>query len=67
MSCQSKYRISREELCDLYINQKLSISIWFILLTLCAPWVSKYQYGPVEWIWRMLTHMKLIPLLRQKK
>lgn len=41
--------------------------IWFVLLKLCPMWVSKYHYGPVEWIWRMLTHMKLIPLLRQQK
>jgi len=41
--------------------------IWFVLLELCPMWLSKYQYGPVEWIWRMLTHMKLVPLLRQKK
>ena len=41
--------------------------IWFVLLIFCPRWLSNYQYGPIEWIWRMLTHMKLIPLLRQKK
>jgi len=54
-----------------YVNRAYQLVImffiWLILLKLCPAWVSKYQYGPVEWIWRMLTHMKLIPLLIQKK
>jgi len=54
-----------------YVNRAYQLVImffiWFVLLKLCPMWLSKYQYGPVEWIWRMLTHMKLIPLLRQKK
>ena len=54
-----------------YVNRAYQLVImffiWFVLIKLCPMWVSKYHYGPVEWIWRMLTHMKLIPLLRQKK
>ena len=54
-----------------YVNRAYQLVImffiWFVLLKLCPMWVSKYHYGPVEWIWRILTHMKLIPLLRQKK
>ncbi len=54
-----------------YVNRAYQLVImffiWFVLLKLCPMWLSKYQYGPVEWIWRMLTHMKLIPLLRKKK
>ena len=54
-----------------YVNRAYQLVImffiWFVLLILCPMWLSKYQYGPVEWIWRMLTHMKLVPLLRQKK
>ena len=54
-----------------YVNRAYQLAImfliWFVLLILCPRWLSKYQFGPVEWIWRMLTHIKLIPLLRQKK
>ena len=39
--------------------------IWFVLIKLCPLWLSKYQYGPVEWIWRMLTHFKWVVLLRK--
>ena len=54
-----------------YVNRAYQLLImffiWFVLLIFCPMWLSKYHYGPVEWIWRMLTHMKLIPLLRQRK
>ena len=54
-----------------YVNRAYQLLImffiWFVLLKFCPMWLSKYHYGPVEWIWRMLTHMKLIPLLRQRK
>ena len=54
-----------------YVNRAYQLVImcfiWFVLFTLCPMWLSKYQYGPVEWIWRMLTYIKLIPLLIQKK
>jgi len=25
-------------------------------LPLCAWWLSRFRFGPVEWIWRRLTH-----------
>ena len=52
-----------------YVNRAYQLLImffiWFVLLKLCPRWLSKYHYGPVEWIWRMLTHMKLVKLLKQ--
>ncbi|SVB81652.1 uncharacterized protein METZ01_LOCUS234506 [marine metagenome] len=41
--------------------------IWGLLLIFCSGWLKRFQYGPVEWIWRMLTYMKLIPILKQTK
>lgn len=28
-------------------------------------WLSKYNYGPVEWIWRQLTYRKRLPIRKQ--
>ena len=54
-----------------YVNRlyqlPIMIFIWVVLLKLCPIWLRKYQYGPVEWIWRMLTHLRLVSLLRQDK
>jgi len=52
-----------------YVNRLYQLAImffiWFLLLKLCPIWLRKFQYGPIEWIWRMLTHLKSISLLRQ--
>ena len=36
--------------------------IWAILMLVSPIWLKKFYYGPIEWIWRMLTHLKFIPL-----
>ena len=52
-----------------YVNRLYQLIImffiWFTLLKLCPAWMNKYHYGPLEWVWRMLTHFKLIPLSKQ--
>ena len=30
-------------------------------------WLARYQYGPVEWIWRQLSYKKRLPLKKQHK
>ena len=53
-----------------YVNRLYQLVImffiWGVLLKLCPLWLSKYQFGPIEWIWRILTHMKMVNLLKQK-
>jgi uncharacterized protein len=36
--------------------------IWAILMLVSSIWLKKFYYGPIEWIWRMLTHLKFIPI-----
>ena len=54
-----------------YVNRAyqlvIMVFIWLVLLKLCPLWLSRYQYGPIEWIWRTLTHMKSVPLLKKSK
>ena len=54
-----------------YVNRGYQLVImffiWGVLFKFCPLWLKIFQYGPVEWIWRMLTHLKLVPLLRQNK
>ena len=54
-----------------YVNRGYQLVImffiWGVLFKFCPLWLKNFQYGPVEWIWRMLTHLKLVPLLRQNK
>ena len=40
------------------------ILIWVILMLVSPIWLKKFYYGPIEWIWRMLTHLKFMPISR---
>ena len=41
--------------------------IWFLLIKICPLWLNKYRYGPVEWIWRMVTQFKWVQILRKNQ
>ena len=40
------------------------ILIWAILMLVSPVWLKKFYYGPIEWIWRMLTHLKFMRISR---
>jgi uncharacterized protein len=37
---------------------------WVLMLGWSKPWVERFRYGPLEWLWRCLTYGKLFPLRR---
>jgi uncharacterized protein len=42
----------------------IGITAFAIQIAFSNFWLSKFQYGPVEWLWRSLTYLKVQPLLR---
>ncbi|WP_245638243.1 DUF418 domain-containing protein [Altererythrobacter ishigakiensis] len=40
------------------------LATWVIMLSWSKPWLERYRYGPLEWLWRCLTYGKLFPLKR---
>ena len=41
--------------------------LWFVFLMILQIifskwWLSKYRFGPFEWLWRSLTYKKLQPM-----
>ncbi|MBO6945325.1 MAG: DUF418 domain-containing protein [Altererythrobacter sp.] len=40
------------------------LTAWVIMLSWSKPWLERYRYGPLEWLWRCLTYGKLFPLKR---
>jgi uncharacterized protein len=40
--------------------------VWAVNLIVSPIWLRIFQFGPVEWIWRSLTYVKLQPLLKQR-
>lgn len=36
--------------------------IWILLLIISPLWLRHYRFGPLEWLWRVLTYMKYQPM-----
>jgi uncharacterized protein len=44
---------------QLYIVVALA---WAAMLAWSKPWLDRYRYGPLEWLWRSLTYRQAFPL-----
>ena len=37
---------------------------WVLMLTWSKPWLARFRFGPLEWLWRSLTYGKFAPMRR---
>jgi uncharacterized protein len=42
----------------------IAIGIWLFQLVMSAWWMSRFRFGPLEWLWRGFTYKKLPPIRR---
>jgi uncharacterized protein len=48
-------------------GQMLIVFIICLIQLIISPlWLSKFSFGPAEWLWRSLTYWKLQPLRKPK-
>jgi uncharacterized protein len=40
------------------------LGVWVFQLIASPLWLSKFRFGPMEWVWRSLTYWKPAPMLR---
>ena len=40
------------------------LGVWLILLIWSPIWLKRYQFGPLEWLWRALSYWQMPPLRR---
>jgi uncharacterized protein len=40
------------------------IAVWTVLLLVSPWWLARFRFGPLEWLWRSLTYLKLQPMRR---
>ncbi|WP_045520149.1 DUF418 domain-containing protein [Neobacillus niacini] len=43
------------------------LTIYIIQLTFSTIWLRFYQFGPLEWIWRVLTYLEIPPMRKRVK
>lgn len=40
------------------------LATWVLILAWSKPWLDRFRYGPLEWLWRCLTYGRKFPLRR---
>ncbi|MEW4448706.1 DUF418 domain-containing protein [Qipengyuania sp. JC766] len=40
------------------------VATWIVMLLWSKPWLERFRYGPLEWLWRCLTYGRLFPISR---
>ena len=43
----------------------LAFAVFAILCLFSAAWMTRFRFGPAEWLWRSATYRKLQPMVRQ--
>jgi uncharacterized protein len=38
------------------------VAMWALMLLWSKPWLDRFQYGPLEWLWRSLARMEVQPM-----
>jgi uncharacterized protein len=40
----------------------ISFLLYVVQVILSGLWLSKFKYGPFEWVWRCITYWKVLPI-----
>ncbi len=40
------------------------LATWIVMLAWSEPWLARFRFGPLEWLWRCLTYGRFFPLRR---
>ncbi|SCC13244.1 DUF418 domain-containing protein [Bacillus wiedmannii] len=54
-------------LAPLWVGPLFCISFYTLQIIISRWWLSRYQYGPLEYIWRLGTYGKMMPLKKKSK
>ena len=50
---------------SLAMAELIALGVYAFQTGFSLLWLKRYRYGPVEWIWRVLTYGRLIPIRKQ--
>lgn len=49
----------------LWQTELVSLAVYAVEILLCAAWLRFFNFGPLEWLWRMLTYGIWFPLRKK--
>lgn len=41
------------------------LAMWLVMLLWSKPWLDRFRYGPIEWLWRSLARWELQPIRKR--
>ena len=47
------------------LSALIGLVVFFFQIIFAKWWLKRFQYGPVEWLWRSLTYLKIQPLRKE--
>lgn len=50
-----------------YQQVLFTIAVWLVLIVFSNVWMSRFRFGPLEWLWRSLTYGKLQSIQQKQK
>jgi uncharacterized protein len=42
------------------------LAMWALMLGWSKPWLARFRFGPLEWLWRCLTYGRVMPLMKSR-
>ena len=51
---------------DLLTTELIALGVYLLQMLFSHFWLSHFYFGPVEWIWRMITYRQRLPMLRDR-
>ena len=49
---------------DLLTTELIALGVYVFQMIFSHFWLKRFRYGPVEWVWRMITYRQRLPMLR---
>lgn len=47
---------------SLLATEAMALGVFAFQIAVSTIWLKYFRYGPVEWVWRMLTHGQILPM-----
>ena len=51
---------------DLLTTELIALGVYAIQVIFSHFWLERFNFGPVEWVWRMITYKQRLPMLRDR-
>ena len=48
-------------------TELIALGVYGFQIAFSTLWMKHFRFGPVEWVWRMLTYGEVLPLRRERR